>query len=196
MPAPCAPQRFALRRAHYRAVARRVSLTSPILEDRSASPRENESVALTPGEGKRIVDAPRLGPDRHGCFDQRGDAATAEELIVRAALTCDELREPARLEHPAEQLEEANEVRLTRAVCADQHRDLGKAVDPNVGERAKTADVDRLDGGHRGHRITGRCAPSGSRPVRETRLPRYSRAATSTARPSLQDSQTASVKRM
>ena len=33
-------------------------------------------------------------------------------------------------------------------------------------------------------------------PVRTTRLPRYSSAGTSTARPSFQDSQTASVKRM
>ena len=117
---------------------------------------EKETVALTPGEGKQIVDAPLVGSDRHGCIDQRRDATTAEELIVRAALKGDELCKPARLDHPGEQLEEPNEVRLPRAVCADQHRDLGEAVDRNVGERAKTADVDRLDGGHRGHRITGR----------------------------------------
>ena len=107
--------------------------------------REHESVGVHMDKRKPVVVVARIGPYDQLGFQQRADLVTAEQLVVGAALALDELGQPTGADHPADHVEEANDIGFARAVGADQDGRPRQAFDLDVREGAKPLDVNRFD---------------------------------------------------
>ena len=105
---------------------------------------EDEAVRMGVGQREAIVNPARLGAQGELRVHARRYALAVVQLVVRAAPRPDELPE-SRPQHPAQHLEEPNEVRLAGAVGAHQHVRVAQVAQVDVRERPEPPDAKRLD---------------------------------------------------
>ena len=105
---------------------------------------KEQAIGVGVRERESVVVPARRGAQRDFGLDPCRGLCAAVELIVGAAVYLDELSEASRSEHPAQHLEETDEVRLPRAVGADKHRGRWKVRQFDLGKGTEALDSDAL----------------------------------------------------
>lgn len=101
---------------------------------------QHQGITRDMGQGKAIVIAASLSFDAYLGIQAWRRPDAHEELIIPATLTQNEFLEILTPRHPAQHLEEADEVGFSGTIGANQHCQLRQLQILDLGEAAKTAD--------------------------------------------------------
>ena len=118
--------------AHGTPIRERLQFAAVVAAEPVLFSLKHEPIRVRVPQHKTIIIAAQVGRQTNLGLDPPSAPPPAEELVVRSALHLNEVGQPGRPEHPAQHLEESDDIGLSGTVGADNDRHWRKTLDLHV----------------------------------------------------------------